>query len=433
MNLLKEVFAHEVYPAFGCTEPISCAYAAAVAAAELGEPVESLRLLVDPGTYKNGSAVVVPRSDGAKGNLVAAALGAVIARPERKLELLDETTDELLRKAKELCSSAQCEIECIADRNDFHVEAVVAGGGHEARCVLAGGHTHISRIERDGKPIAGFGETSGKANGSSPAYRPALKKMSIEEILAQAELIDDEDRAYIRRGVEMNLALSYLGFEVGGTAAQLREMHSDGFLTEDMFYRAKLAVASAVDARMAGASQAAMTSGGSGNQGIVATLTPWMVGREMGVDTERIERSIAVAHLVNAYVKCYVGELSVICGCAMSAGIATAASIVYQQQGADLRRITLAVGNVIGDLGGLICDGAKPGCAMKAVSAVDSAVRSALMALKGYGLSCDDGLVGQTIEDSLKNLGRITLEGMFQVDPTLLRIISEKTAARGKA
>ncbi|NLF06892.1 MAG: serine dehydratase subunit alpha family protein, partial [Pirellulaceae bacterium] len=116
-----------------------------------------------------------------------------------------------------------------------------------------------------------------------------------------------------------------------------------------------------------------------------------------------------------------------------AAGIAAASAIVYQQRGIDVGRVTLAVGNVIGDLSGLICDGAKPGCAMKAVTAVDSAIRSALMALKGYGLSCDDGLVGQTIEDSLKNLGRITLEGMFQVDPTLLRIIREKTAARGKA
>ncbi len=433
MNLLKEVFAHEVYPAFGCTEPISCAYAAAVAAAELGAAVESLRLRVDPGTYKNGAAVVVPRSNGAKGNLIAAALGAVIARPERKLELLEETTDELLREAQELEDAGRCSIECAADWSDFQVEAVVAGGGSEARCVLSGGHTRVALVEKDGRAISGCDASSGELCAPPPAYRAALKNMSIEEILALAETIDAQDAAYIRRGVEMNLALSKLGLDAGGTAAQLRLMHDDGFLAGDMFYRAKLATASAVDARMAGASQAAMTSGGSGNQGIVAVLTPLLVGREMGIDEQRIERSIAAAHLVNAYVKCFVGELSVICGCAMAAGIAAASAIVYQQCGIDVRRVTLAVGNVIGDLSGLICDGAKPGCAMKAVTAVDSAIRSALMALKGYGLSCDDGLVGQTIEDSLKNLGRITLEGMFQVDPTLLRIIREKTAARGKA
>ncbi len=453
MNLLKEVFAHEVYPAFGCTEPISCAYAAAVAAAELAEPVESLRLLVDPGTYKNGAAVVVPRSGGAKGNLVAAALGAMLARPDLKLELLAETTDEVLHRATELRRAGRCEIECLAGHNDFHVEALVTGGGHEARCVLSGGHTHVALVEKDGHPVAGDHvlETGAGASpdtssagfpvdGSEPvpvspplAYRAALKKMDMEEVLALAAQLDAEDRAFIRRGVEMNLALAELGFEVGGTAAQLRQMHHDGFLAEDVFYRAKLAAASAVDARMAGADRAAMTSGGSGNQGIVATLTPSLVGRDMGVDPERIIESVAAAHLVNAYVKCFVGELSVICGCAMAAGIAAATAIVYQQRGSDVRRIALAAGNVIGDLGGLICDGAKPGCAMKAVTAVDSAIRSALMALKGFGLSSDDGLVGQTVEDSLRNLGRITLEGMLQVDPTLLRIIREKTAASGKA
>ena len=253
------------------------------------------------------------------------------------------------------------------------------------------------------------------------------------EVLASAATLDDEDRAYLRRGVEMNLAISEWGFEAGGTASQLQQMHREGFLSDDIFYRTKLRVASAVDARMAGMSQAVMTSGGSGNQGIVAMLTPYLVGREMGVAAQRIIESIAAAHLVNAYVKCYVGELSVICGCAMAAGIAAATAIVYQQAGIDQRRIALAAGNVIGDLGGLICDGAKPGCAMKAVTAVDTAIRSALMALKGFGPSSDDGLMGHTVEDSLRNLGRITLEGMFQVDPTMLDILHDKAAASGKA
>jgi L-cysteine desulfidase len=210
-------------------------------------------------------------------------------------------------------------------------------------------------------------------------------------------------------------------------------MQREAFLADDMFFRTKLRVASAVDAHMAGMSQAVMTSGGSGNQGVVAILTPYIVGREMGVDSDRIIKSIAVAHLVNAYSKCFLGEISVICGCAMAAGIASAIAIVYQQARIDIQRITLAVNNVIGDLSGLICDGAKPGCAMKAVTAVDTAIRSALMALKRYGVTADDGLVGQTVEESLRNLGRITLEGMFRVDPTMLTILQDKTAASGKA
>jgi L-cysteine desulfidase len=431
LKLLKEVLEKEVYPAFGCTEPVSCAYAAAAAAAELGEPVESLTLKVDPGTYKNGAAVVVPQSGGGKGNLIAAALGAVLARPETKLLLLQEVTEEILGRAQRLVDGGKCILECDNDREEFHIDIRVAGSRHNARCILAGGHTNIERIEKDGRCVLSASETPGAKNGL--AYRQALQQLSMAEVLAQADGWDAEDRVHIRRGVEMNLAMSEWGFEVRGSAYQLRQMHRDGFLADDMFFRTKIRVGSAVDARMNGMNQAVMTSGGSGNQGIVAILTPYIVGREMGVEADRILQSIAVAHLVNAYIKCFLGEVSVICGCAMAAGIAAATAIVYQQVGIDIPRITMAANNVIGDLGGLLCDGAKPGCAMKTLTSVDSAIRSALMALKGFGLSADDGLVGRTVEDSLRNLGQITLEGMFRVDSTMLSILKDKISANCKA
>ncbi len=431
MSLLKQVLVSEVYPALGCTEPISCAYAAAVAAAQLGEPVERLTLRVDAGTYKNGAAVIVPRSGGAKGNLIAAALGAVLARPEAKLLLLQDVTAEILQRAGTLIEAGACRIECAGEATDFYVDAAVAGSRHTARCILARGHLTIERIEKDGCLALQADSPAPQAPGL--AYRQELRRLAMAEVLALADGADEDDMAHLRRGVEMNLAMSEWGFEVGGTAYQLRLMQREAFLADDMFFRAKLRVASAVDARMAGMNQAVMTSGGSGNQGVVAILTPYLVGREMGVAADRILRSIAVAHLVNAYIKCFLGEVSVICGCAMAAGIASATAIVYQQAGIDIQRITLAVNNVIGDLSGLVCDGAKPGCAMKAITSVDTAIRSALMALKGYGLTADDGLVGQTVELSLGNLGRLTLEGMFRVDPTMLTILQDKAAGSGKA
>jgi L-cysteine desulfidase len=432
VGLLQDVLANEVYPALGCTEPISCAYAAATAAAHLGEPAERLTLKVDAGTYKNGAAVVVPHSEGSKGNLIAATLGAVLARPESKLLLLQHVTPEVLERSLSLIRAGRCRIECVNDAvPGFHVDAEVAGERRSARCVLAGGHLNIERIEREGQVV--FQSNHGSAESAGLAYRHDLRQMRMADVLALVEGWSSDDRTYIRHGVEMNLAVSEWGFEVGGAAYQLRRMQREGFLADDMFFRTKLRVASAVDARMAGMDQAVMTSGGSGNQGAVAILTPYCVGREMGVDAERILQSIAVAHLINAYFKCFLGEISVICGCAMAAGISSATAIVYQQAGIDMDRITLAVNNVIGDLSGLICDGAKPGCAMKAITAVDTAIRSALMALKGYGLTADDGIVGQTVEESLRNLGRITLEGMFRVDPTMLAILQSKTTGSGKA
>lgn len=431
MNLLKEILINEVYPALGCTEPTSCAYAAAVAAEHLGEPVAWLTLRVDPGTYKNGAAVTVPCADGAKGNLVAAALGAVLGRPDAKLELLKEVTPEVRRKARSLLDGENCRYHCLDGEPEFRVEVELAGAGHASGCVLAGSHTHIERIEKDGKPLGG--PAVGRQSSSSPGYRDVLKTIDLAALLVLAEQIDADDRDVLQSGVEMNVEMAERGLQTGHTARQLRRMHEDGYVAADLFYRTKLQVAAAVDARMAGAPQPVMTSGGSGNQGIVAILTPLLAGREMGVDHERILRSLAVAHLVNAYVKCFVGELSVICGCAMAAGIAAAVAVVYQQAGVDMPKITAAVNNVVGDLGGLICDGAKPGCAMKAVTAVDTALRSALMALRGYGISDDDGVVGRTAEDSIRNLGRITLEGMFPVDPTVLEILQEKAARSGQA
>ena len=431
MNIFKEIIANEVYPALGCTEPISCAYAAATASANLPSPVERLVLKVDRGTYKNGAGVTVPHSGGAKGNLIAAALGAVLARPEAKMELLRDATPEILQRARALCEAGACESVCLDDEPDFRVDVAVTGGGRSARCILVGGHTHVERIEKDGKAIF-QGESRCKGD-SSLAYREAIKQTDLRTMLALADRLDDEDRAYLRRGVEMNLALAEQGFEVRRTAYELRHMNEKGYLADDIFYRMKLRVGSAVDARMAGLSYPAMTSGGSGNQGIVAILTTQGVGREMGVAPDRIIESLAVSHAVNAYVKCFLGEMSVICGCAMGAGVASAAAIVYQQAGADMNKITLAVNNVIGDLGGLICDGAKAGCAMKAVTSVGAAMRAAFMAMEGYGLTDDDGVVGKTAEDSIRNLGRITLEGMFQVDPTVLKILRDKALASGSA
>ena len=431
MNLFKEIIRNEVYPAFGCTEPIACAYAAAVAAEKLMDPVERVVLKVDRGTFKNGAAVTVPHSGGRKGNLIAAVLGALIARPEARLEVLNGVTEENRQRAAQLMDSGACETSCLEGGAGFRVEAEVSSRDHKVLCVLASGHTHVERIEKDGETI--FQASGAESEGGELAYREMLKKMDFTGLLDLVSGLDEEDQAYLKKGLDMNRAMARRGFEVQGTASQLLKMKEDGFLAEDLFFRIKTQVAAAVDARMAGLAQAVMTSGGSGNQGIVVTLTLHGMAEEIGLPEEILWNSIGTAHVINAYVKCFVGELAVICGCAMAAGIAASAGIVYQQAGPDTKKMTLAVNNVIGDLGGLICDGAKPGCALKTVTSVDSALRSALMALKDYGLGAEEGVLGKTMEDSIRNLGRITLEGMFQVDPTVLDILRGKAKGPGNA
>lgn len=430
MNILKEVLRNEVYPAVGCTEPVACAYGAAVAAEHLGAPVEQLDLKVDMGTYKNGAAVVVPSSGGCKGNLIAAAIGATLARSAARLALLQDAGPDHVSRATALIQRGACSYASFPNVAEFRVEATVRGGGHCACCVLSEGHTNIESVTVDDRVIR---HREPVEASTKPTYRGVLRAMSLGELLEAAVRLDDEDRLFLQEGVAMNLAMAERGGSMEGAARQLRHMLDIGVLAEDLFYRTKFLVAAAVDARMAGVAAPVMTSGGSGNQGIVAILVPYLVGQERGIAEGRILESIAVAHVLNAYVKCFLGELSVICGCAVAAALGAAAAIVYQHEGIQRDKITSAINNVIGDLSGLICDGAKPGCSMKTVSGVDAAIRAAFMAIGGFGIAADNGLLGLSAEESIRNLSRITLEGMFPVDPTLITILQEKAIRSGSA
>ena len=430
MDLIKEIIAHEVFPALGCTEPIACAYAAATAAEQLPGPVERMELIVDPGTFKNGASVTVPNSGGKKGNCIAAAIGAVIARSAAQMEVLQDAVPETLKKACEIIEKGAMEYRCKEDERSIHVEVWAEGGGSRVHCVISGGHTNVACLEKDGEKIIGSHPREG---AKSRGYRDILKDMRLEDLLRKAIRLDDEMRAYIQRGIEMNMAISEKGIDVKRTAYQLQQMKEQGILAEDLFYKVKLRVAAGVDARMAGLPLPVMTSGGSGNQGVLAILLLYLVGLDRGVEPARIQESIAISHAVNSYIKCFIGELSVICGCAIAAGISSAVALVYQQAGIDMKKIGFAIDNVIGDLCGLICDGAKPSCAMKTVSGAETAIRSAFMALADYGLSPDDGLLGTSPEDSIRNLSRVSLEGMFRVDPTLVHILQDKAARRGLA
>ncbi len=430
MGLLEEIFANEVFPAVGCTEPISCAYAAATAVELLGAPPTGLELLVDPGTYKNGAAVTVPNSGGQKGNVVAAALGAAIGRSDLRLEILTAATPEALSRARGLLERGAVSYRCTPEERGFRVEVRAERDGCRVRCVVSEGHANVTCLEKDGRSaLAG----DHRARTETRTYRDVLRGMRLEEVLRAALELDERARAHIRRGVAMNLAIADKGPAMRRTGWQLERMMADGLIADDLFYRVKRAVACAVDARMGGLPEPVMTSGGSGNQGCLATLVPHLVGTARGVEPARVEESIAVCHAVNSYVKCHVGELSVICGCAIAAGIGTAIGLVYQQAGVDLERMTLAVDNCIGDLCGIICDGAKPGCAMKIVSGADSSMRAAFMALGGYGLSSDEGVLGHSPEESIANLRRVSLEGMLGVDPTVVQILEAKATRSGRA
>lgn len=425
MNLLKEVLKHQVYPAMGCTEPVSCALCAAHAAKLLGEEAQNAVLRLDPGTYKNGCGVRIPNTDGEKGNLLAAAMGLLIARPELQMEILCGANAALLERAKKLAADKKVRLEVAPDKHCFYIEARVKGvGGKETVCVISGSHTEVTYL-REGKNVLKDAQTK-EDKTSCGAFKEALKKSALKDLIAWADGADADDLAYIKKGVDMNLKAAETGQALQKVGFYIKELVRKKLLHMDLVSSTKILTACAADARMDGQPVAVMSSGESGNQGVVTILVPWKVGKEMDVPEEKILKSIALSHLLNGYVKVFTGELAPICGCAIAAGVGATAAIVYQQRGGDVPAITLAINNIISDIGGMLCDGAKSGCALKVVSSTDAAIRSAFMAINDYGITEVEGFVGKSAEQTISNLGAISTVGMSAVDPMIVDMMKAK-------
>ncbi len=425
MNILKEVLSHEVFPALGCTEPIAVALAAATAAAEIqGEP-EDIRIVVDPGVYKNGLAVTIPNSGGERGNLLAGVMGAFIKRPDLRMELLRSVEPGIVDRAKELIREKRASISYDTEKTELYIEVQVASGQSRARAVVEGGHTNLVLVEKNGVVILERPRPR-QARNAQKTYREILRESKVSDLIDLVEAMDADDLSAIHTGVEMNRRASEAGRKLKKVGYYVSRIVEQGLLQNDIVSSCKVLTASATDARMAGLNVPVMASGGSGNQGIVAILVPDNVGRHFQVEEKRILRSIALSHLINSYIKCFTGDLSPICGCAIAAGVGAAVAIVYQLDGRDQDKITLAVNNLISDLGGMLCDGAKGGCALKVVSSTDSAIRAAYMALNDCGIREKEGFVGRTAEETIRNFSRISRIGMVGVDATILDIMKGK-------
>lgn len=421
-NLLEEVLKNEVYPAMGCTEPVAVAFAAASAAKLLSGQATEVRITTDTATYKNGLAVSIPNTNGRKGNLLAAALGALIRKPDAGPEIFKHITGEI-DEAKKLISAGMASIKTDTKKHGIYISAEIFSGKEKACCILKNSHKEISYLEHEGKVLI----SNKKSNKQTcRQYKNDLKKATLEDLCKAAENATPEQLAYIKKGVEMNLSASKKGLELKKVGYYLNDLIEKGFMKEDVFSKAKRMAAAATDARMAGIPVPVMSSGESGNQGVVAILVPWIVGTSAGRKEEKILKSIALSHLVNSYIKVFTGELAPICGCAVAAGVGAAVAIVWQFCKTNTHKMSLAVNTIISDIGGTLCDGAKSGCSLKVASSADSAIRASYMAIHGDGITEQEGFIGSNGEETIKNMARISCTGMSKVDNIILDIMAGK-------
>ena len=412
---LIALIQEQIRPAVGCTEPGAAAYAAAVAAQTLGETPERLTVSVSRNILKNAMGVGIPGTD-MVGLPIAVALGALSGDAGAGLAVLHNITDEDVAQAQKLVDAQGVQVRLSDHPQKLYIDVLAEAGEHSARTVIAGTHTNIIRIEKDGQCIStGDGaEENGAAGGGA--------ELSLKEIDDFVRSVSSEKLNFLRECIDMNSAISQEGLEHPyglGIGQSIYETLPENNSEENY---ALAVTCAAADARMGGCTLPVMSSCGSGNQGLTATLPVIAVARKRGLSEEDTFRALAYSLLVTIHVKQHLGKLSALCACSVGASIGTACALTYLD-GGTLQQIGHCVDNVVADVSGVICDGAKAGCALKIATGVSSAFRGAMLAMKNRNASALDGIVGHDPEASVDNLGNLCNTGMLDTDRVILDML----------
>ncbi len=417
-----DLIRREVVPAIGCTEPVAVALCAARSAELLGNQPERIDVRLSANILKNAMGVGIPGT-GMIGLPIAIALGALIGRCERGLEVLCDVTPEAVERGRAYIDEKRIGIdlkEAIAEKLYIEVETFAAG--HRAVAVIAGGHTDFVFLRVDDDVLLDL-RTPGAAEVSDDEV-----PLSLERVWDFAVSAPVEELRFILEARRLNKAAAEESFGgefghcVGRTLRRERELKVIG---DSIFSRILAATSAACDARMAGAMIPVMSNSGSGNQGIAATLPVVVYAEETGADEERLVRALTLSHLTVIYIKQSLGRLSALCGCVVAA-TGSSCGIVYLM-GGGFAQVTAAVKNMIANLTGMICDGAKPSCAMKLASGVSTAVLSALMAMDGHCVSPVEGIIDEDVDKCIRNLTDIGRDGMCETDRLVLGIMTGKS------
>ena len=416
LNILRA----ELVPAMGCTEPIAIAYAAALAAQTLGEVPEEVQIWSSPNIIKNVKSVVVPHTGGLQGIQAAAAAGIISGRADLKLEVLSGITGEQIAQIKDYLANTPISSQKSEQGFIFDIQIRVSAGQHTAFCEIAGSHTNVIALEKDGEVLLhlDFCEEDENEAGGEDALDYSL--LSIDSIVEFADSVDLEDvREILDRQIRYNTAISEEGLR-GHWGAQIGRvlMRSYGGSVQN---RAKAAAAAASDARMSGCELPVVINSGSGNQGITCSLPVIVYSREIGVNHETLLRALVVSNLVTIHLKTGIGRLSAYCG-ATSAGCGAGAGITYLY-GGKYDEISHTVVNAIAIDSGMICDGAKPSCAAKIASAVEAGLLGWQMQTQGSEFFSGDGIVTKGVENTIRNVGRVARIGMAGTDREIIDIM----------
>ena len=425
---ILELIHKEVKPALGCTEPIAVSLAVARASEELKESgliIERMEVEVSANILKNGMGVGVPGT-GMVGLQIAAALGMTCGKSEYRLEVLKDLDDSSIDLAKKMLEDNKVTIKLAENDLTLYISATCFSGKHYATAIIKDKHDAIVSVVKDG--VVTFERnnmsdeeelTNNEDNKSTLDY-----KLNVKTIYQFAKQVPIKDIEFILDSATLNMALAKegllnkYGLRVGRTIHDNihKKIFGKGLLTYSMAL-----TAAASDARMAGCILPAMSNSGSGNQGITVTMPVIAAAETFNSNLEELTRALVLSHLVAIHIKGYLGRLSALCGCVIAA-TGSACGIVFLK-GGNYNQVCYSIKNMIGNITGMVCDGAKVGCALKVASGVSSAVQSAILALDDICISEHDGIIEKDIEKTIRNLARIGSVGMKKTDNMILDIM----------
>ena len=425
---LIDILKAEVKPAVGCTEPVAVALACAKAKELLGEEVVKNKILVSPNVYKNAMCVGIPGTD-RLGLKIAVAMGLVGGKSEDGLTLLEGLTKEQVRESERYVDTTPISIEPLDTKEKVVIDVTLEGENNKSRVIIKTKHDNFVFIQQNDlvllDQVDGYAE---KAEVQTEEKKEnIMDNITIQEIVANIEDMDLEDIRFLLDGIEMNMDMAKYGLEnkIGiGVGRGIKESIEEGLLGDGIMTEAMLLTAAASDARMGGAKLPVMSSNGSGNHGLTAILPIVAYAQKYPQSDEKMAKALAISHLITAYVKNFTGRLSAVCGCGVAASTGASAGISWLMDG-NINHIYGAIENMIADLSGMICDGAKAGCALKLSSAASAAVQSAVIAKQGYSVPALNGIVGTRVEESIQNLGRVSDKGMQITDEIILNVMND--------
>lgn len=414
----------EVVPAIGCTEPACVALCTARATEKLGCRPEQIEARLSANIIKNAMGVGIPGT-GMIGLPIAIALGALIGKSEYQLEVLKDLTPEALEEGKRFVAEDRILVELKKGiQEKLYVEVTCKARGKEATAIIAGGHTNF--IEASLNPSEGEAPPNlPKREGLPTESEGVALNMRLVYDFAMTAPLDEirfieETRTYNMNAAREALKGNY-GHNLGKT---IDRPLSKGIFGNSIFCHIISRTASACDARMGGAMIPVMSNSGSGNQGICATNPVCVYAKENENTEEELIRALTLSHLTAIYIKQSLGALSALCGCVV-ASIGSSCGITYLM-GGDYDHICRSVKNMVANLTGMICDGAKPACSLKITSGVSTAVLSALLSMEGKCVSSAEGIVDESVDKSIQNLTAIGADGMGPTDEMVLNIMTSK-------